>query len=133
MLNRFYRKIGSVIGLLAILMTTLAPTVSQAIAARDGSLNALNALNPLDTLCTSQPTSAADPHDGQADAHSLAAHLHACGYCSLLTHLPVLPGAFTTFTLSTGSVAPPRAIRFESVELITPFKAAQPRAPPRYL
>jgi hypothetical protein len=127
MLNRFYRKIGSVIGLLAILMATLAPTVSQALASHEGSYDAL------DTLCSAQSTNTAGRQDGQADAHALAAHWHACGYCSLLAHLPVLPGAPATFALPAGSVAPRSAARFESVELIAPFKAAQPRAPPRYL
>jgi hypothetical protein len=33
MVNRLYRKIGGLPGLLAILMATLAPTVSQTLAA----------------------------------------------------------------------------------------------------
>ncbi|HEY2019648.1 MAG TPA: DUF2946 domain-containing protein, partial [Paraburkholderia sp.] len=33
MLNRWHQKIGSWLGLLAILMTALAPTISQTLAA----------------------------------------------------------------------------------------------------
>jgi hypothetical protein len=121
----FHRKIGSILGLLAILMATLAPTVSQAIAASRG------AYDPAAALCSAQTASPADTQeDNPTDTHTLASHWHACGYCSLLTHVPVLPASPSTFALTVAAVAQRVATRFESVALIAPFEAAQPRAPP---
>jgi len=125
MSSLFHRKIGSILGLLAILMATLAPTVSQTIAASRG------AYDPAAALCSAQTASPADTQEDNAgDAHTLASHWHACGYCSLLTHVPVLPASPSSFALTVAAVAQRIATRFESVALITPFEAAQPRAPP---
>jgi len=128
MSSRFLRKIGSILGLLAILMATLAPTVSQAIAASRG------AYDPASALCSAQTASPADTQeDDPGNAHTLASHWHACGYCSLLTHVPVLPASPSTFALTVAVIAQRVAVRFESVALVTPFESAQPRAPPVHL
>ncbi|MBN3757626.1 DUF2946 domain-containing protein [Paraburkholderia sp. Tr-20389] len=125
MSSQFHRKIGSIIGLLAILMATLAPTVSQAIAAKRG------AYDPAAALCSAQTASPADAQeDNPTDTHTLASHWHACGYCSLLTHVPVLPASPSAFALTVTVISQRVATRFESVALIAPFEAAQPRAPP---
>jgi hypothetical protein len=125
MSSPFHRKIGSLLGLLAILMATLAPTVSQAIAASRG------AYDPAAALCSAQTASPADTReDDPNDSHTLASHWHACGYCSLLTHVPVLPASPPAFALTVAAIAQRIATRYQSVALIAPFDAAQPRAPP---
>ncbi|MEM5434466.1 DUF2946 domain-containing protein [Paraburkholderia diazotrophica] len=128
MSSRFYRKIGSLFGLLAILMATLAPTVSQAIAASRG------AYDPATALCSSHTAALADTHeDDPTDTHTLASHWHACGYCSLLAHFPVLPASPSTFALTVTAITQQAAARFDSVALAAPYQAAQPRAPPVHL
>jgi len=123
MLSRFHRKIGSLLGLLAILMATLAPTISHTLtASRDDA--ALSG-----SLCSAQ--SAPDDTSGSEDAsHSLAAHWQACGYCSLLFHTPFISGAPATFAVAVQAVRQPVEIRFESVRRVEPLTPAQPRAPP---
>jgi hypothetical protein len=128
MSSRFHRKIGSILGLLAILMATLAPTISQAIAASRG------AYDPAAALCPAQTASPPDTReDDPADAHILASHWHACGYCSLLAHFPVLPASPSTFALTVAAIEQRIATRLKSVALVAPFKTAQPRAPPVHL
>jgi hypothetical protein len=125
MQSRFLRKIGSILGLFAILLATLAPAVSQAVAAKRG------AYDPAAALCSTHTASPADTQeDNPTDTHTLASHWHACGYCSLLTHVPVLPASPPTFALTVAAMVQRVATRFESVALIAPFEAAQPRAPP---
>lgn len=54
----------------------------------------------------------------------------ACGYCSLLAHMPVIPGVPATFAVTVRAIQQPAATRFESVRLVEPLTPAQPRAPP---
>ncbi|WP_371881504.1 DUF2946 domain-containing protein [Caballeronia sp. S22] len=123
MLSRFHRKIGCLLGLLAILMSTLAPTVSHALAAsRDGT--ALSG-----ALCSAQSTPG-DPLGSRDVSHSLASHWQACGYCNLLAHMPALPSVQPTFAVTVWAIQHRVATRFESVRRVLPFTAAQPRAPP---
>jgi len=109
-------------------MATLAPTISQAVAASRG------AYDPAAALCSAQTASPADTQeDDPANTHTLASHWHACGYCSLLAHVPVLPASPSTFALTVAVIVQRVAVRFESVALVTPFETAQPRAPPVHL
>src|SRR5262249_41043829 len=125
MLSRFHRKIGSFLGLLAILLATLAPTVSQAVAAKRG------AYDPAAALCSTHTASpAARQADNPTDAHPLALHWHACGYGSLLAHVPVLPAPPPASAPIVAADVQRVATRFESAAPITPFEPAQPRAPP---
>jgi hypothetical protein len=95
MLARFHLKIGSLLGLLAILTATFAPSVSQTLAAnRDGT--ALSA-----ALCSAQSTPD-DAPDSHGVSHSLASRLQACGYCNLLAHMPALPGVQSRLPLWSG-------------------------------
>ncbi|WP_073430397.1 DUF2946 domain-containing protein [Paraburkholderia terricola] len=124
MLARFHLKIGSLLGLLAILMATFAPTVSQTRAAsRDGT--ALFSA----TLCSAQ-SSPDDAPDSHGASHSLASHLQACGYCNLLAHMPALPGVQVAFAVVVWAIQHRIATRFDSIRRVLPFVAAQPRAPP---
>lgn len=123
------RKIGSLLGLLAILMSVLAPTISQAIAAQHRLGDALT------TFCTMDPASmkpASDAPSHDTPDHSLAQHWQACAYCSLLAHVPVLPGTANqlavALTLTRVGAAP--AVR--EVRALVVHTAAQPRAPPAF-
>ena len=122
MLSRRLRKIGSLIGMLAILMTALAPTISQALTTQQR----------VDTLlagyCTAAP--ATGEHSADASRKSLQAHLQACGYCNLLAHTPALPAPELTFAAHVHPLQHRAATRFESLRRALPLTAAQPRAPP---
>jgi hypothetical protein len=117
------QKIGSLLGLLAILMGTLAPPISQAIAVH----NRLGAA--LATFCS------ADAGNGTSANHhrstdSSALHGQACGYCSLFAHVPVVPTAESVYL--------PALQVSNRVEITAPvqtrvqlaYLTAQPRAPP---
>jgi hypothetical protein len=123
MLRLRLQKIGSLLGLLAILMSTLAPTVSQALAAHDRLGQALA------TYCS------ADPDNSQVEktdksSHPAAWHWQACAYCGMLAHVPVLPGTATVFvaelSVARATVLATRA----AVHVPLFYTAAQPRAPP---
>ena len=123
MLSRFCRKLGCYLGLLAILMATLAPTVSHALAA------AHEAAHHPDAACAGHAMHGTMPA-GDDHSHSLAGHWQACGYCSLLAHLPVLPGIEPSFAVTIGAVRHRVAVRVESVRRVEPRAFGLPRAPP---
>ncbi|WP_233849178.1 DUF2946 domain-containing protein [Paraburkholderia sp. HD33-4] len=153
MLNRWHRKIGSWLGLLAILLTTLAPTISQTLAAHyhaDAMTGEHCRMASMDDMAsmpgmrmqddTPEATQAAanprDDSDDTATQGSNAGDKHAqrsgdaCGYCSLLAHLPVLPGVGMLFVAAVRARQHTAATRFESVRRVEPLTFAQPRAPP---
>ncbi|MEQ5842250.1 DUF2946 domain-containing protein [Paraburkholderia acidicola] len=118
-------KLGSLLGLLAILMSTFAPTISQALAAHDRLGQALA------TYCSADTSASASPQDNPP-AHGAALHWQACAYCGLLAHLPVLPGTTTSFAASR-SVAPALVLVVQNeVRPLLAYTAAQPRAPPAF-
>ncbi|MGF6410404.1 DUF2946 domain-containing protein [Paraburkholderia sp. MM5482-R1] len=123
MLSCFFRKLGSYLGLLAILMATLAPTVSQALADRN------EAGLPSASLCSAHSTPG-NPPGNEDTSHSLAAHWHACGYCNLIAHMPVLPSVQPEFAVTVWAIQHRIATRFESIRRVEPLVSAQPRAPP---
>ncbi|MGF6807366.1 hypothetical protein OKW30_002492 [Paraburkholderia sp. Clong3] len=123
MLSCFCRKLGSYLGLLAILMATLAPTVSQALADRN------EAGLPSASLCSAHSTPG-NPPGNEDTSHSLAAHWHACGYCNLIAHMPVLPSVQPEFAVTVWAIQHRVATRFESIRRVEPLASAQPRAPP---
>ncbi|TKC83194.1 DUF2946 domain-containing protein [Trinickia terrae] len=124
MFRRRLQKIGSLLGLLAILMSTLAPTVSQALAARDRVDIALEA------YCTAQPSSAESRDNGQASGPHALLHWQACAYCGLLAHVPVLPGVYASFAAASMAARAPVFAQRSEVRAASFFTAAQPRAPP---
>jgi hypothetical protein len=124
MFLRRLRKIGSLLGLLAILMTTLAPTVSQALAGHDRLGQALN------TVCSTDPAFTRAAETGTRSSHFIALHWQACDYCSLLAHTPLLsgstaalPGASSDFTLAV-------VVMRDDIRTREVLTVAQPRAPP---
>jgi hypothetical protein len=117
------QKLGSLIGLLAILMAVLAPTISQALASNHRLSDALA------TYCSVESVGDSSRHDSKAH-HSATAHWQACAYCNLLTDLPTLPGgaAPVAVTLSVAQAPVPQApVEIRAAAVHT---AAQPRAPP---
>jgi Protein of unknown function (DUF2946) len=123
MLRLRLQKIGSWLGLLAILMSTLAPTVSQALAAHDRLGDALA------TYCSADPEASPLAHDGKSP-HSPAFHWQACAYCGMLAHVPVLPGTATVFAAAISVARAPIAAARNDLHVPLVYTAAQPRAPP---
>lgn len=122
MLRRHLQKIGSILGLLAILMTTLAPTVSQAFSAHDRLDAALS------DLCSAQGSFSTDGDAGAS--HSQTLHWEVCGYCGMLAHFPVVPPVPVAF--ATQAAFAHAAVVHARVygPSVTPVCAAPPRAPP---
>ncbi len=83
MRRRLVRKFGSLIGLLAILMSVLAPAVSQALA------SGAHAETILSAYCSAASQSQAEKHT--PSQHSAAGHGDACGYCNFAAHSPAAP------------------------------------------
>ncbi len=124
MLSGFYRTVGALLGLFAILMATLAPTISQAMAQhQDVSLLT-------DWVCSAQQATPEHPRQAKSGSHALADHWQACGYCSLLAHVQPSPAVQPTFATTVWAIQHRVATRFEQVRRIAAFTAAQPRAPP---
>jgi hypothetical protein len=123
MLRFRLQKIGSLLGLLAILMSTLAPTVSQALAAHDRLGQALA------TYCSADPANSQLAHDSKS-SHSSAYHWQACAYCGMLAHVPVLPGTAAVFVAELSVARASVAVTHDPVHVPLFYSAAQPRAPP---
>ncbi|MFM0159461.1 DUF2946 domain-containing protein [Paraburkholderia sediminicola] len=122
MLRRHLQKIGSILGLLAILMATLAPTVSQALSAQER----------LDAALVDHCSAQADAPAGRATdtSHSLTLHWEACGYCGLLAHFPVVPPVPLAFATQAAFAHTAVVHASVSAPSVPPHLSAQPRAPP---
>ncbi|MCP2084299.1 UNVERIFIED_ORG: hypothetical protein J2Y81_000316 [Paraburkholderia sediminicola] len=145
MLSRFHRKIGSWLGLFAILMATLAPTISHSLAARNGgeagvggehcSMPSMASMPDMGAM-SSMPSMSfmhdqASDNSGSTHAqHAAMSDGDACGYCSLLAHMPAVPSVEALFFVTVRAVQHTVATRFERVRRVEPLTFAQPRAPP---
>ncbi|WP_213776853.1 DUF2946 domain-containing protein [Caballeronia sp. dw_276] len=125
MLSRFYRKIGSLLGLLAILMATLAPTASHILAANNPENGMQDEHCPMPSM---QGSSTDDNPD--ADKHAQMSDGQDCAYCSLLVHMPAVPTVQALFAITVRLTQHQVATRFESVVRAEPYTFVQPRAPP---
>ncbi|MFM0001087.1 DUF2946 domain-containing protein [Paraburkholderia dipogonis] len=145
MVSRFYRKIGSWLGLFAILMATLAPTISHTLAARSDEsamsaehcdMPSMASMGSMDSMqddtpdATSVTSSAPDPAGDKHADHTAVSDGDLCGYCSLLAHMPAVPSVEALFVVTVRAVQHTVATRFESVRRVEPLTFAQPRAPP---
>ncbi|MEX3955304.1 DUF2946 domain-containing protein [Trinickia sp. EG282A] len=143
MFARAHSKIGSVIGLFAILMATLAPTISHIVAAsrRADTVCAVHSMHmqsmgPMhdmarmhmahmmhmmheSNVCTNDST-----------PHSATTHGDDCGYCSLFAHTPAVPTIAIPFSAIAWAIEHCKAMRFESIRRHEPLTSSQPRAPP---
>lgn len=122
MLRLRLRKIGSWLGLLAILMTALAPTISQELA----RLHRLDTL--LATYCSVH--TAVDGHHSDPGSHDTHVDQSVCGYCNLVAHTPVLAPPTVSFAAIVWGIRHRLATRFESQQRPLVLTAARPRAPP---
>jgi len=122
MRRRLVRKFGSLIGLLAILMSVLAPAVSQALA------SGAHAETILSAYCSAASQTQAEKHT--PSQHSAAGHWDACGYCNFAAHSPAGPPSSHTpqRRLAAKSLATNAPV--QSIAPYAPVFAAQPRAPP---
>jgi hypothetical protein len=118
MLARAHHRLGSWIGLLAILMATLAPTISHLLAA--------NRLP--DVLCSVR--AANDDGGHESPQHSITGLGDDCGYCSLFAHMPVVPAIEAPFVAIAWAIEHRKLTRIKSVRRLEPLTASQPRAPP---
>jgi hypothetical protein len=118
-----FPRLGSLLGLLAILMVTLAPTVSQVLASHNRLGDALA------TYCTAEVQVAAPAQAGQP-AHSTQAHWQACPYCSLIAHFTALPSSPAAVVAPPAARLPAATVVAAEVRGEVVHTAAQPRAPP---
>jgi hypothetical protein len=120
MLARARHRLGSWIGLLAILMATLAPTISHLLAA--------NRLP--DVLCSVRAANDDGGSGHESPQHSITGLSDDCGYCNLLAHIPVVPAIEAPFVAIAWAIEHRKATRIKSVRRLEPLTASQPRAPP---
>jgi hypothetical protein len=124
MRSRFIRVTGSLLGLLAILLMALVPAFSHALAATEDAHDEHEQGITHCSMPSMQHQQA--PHD----SHDTHIHLDACGYCSLLAHMP----AIVAFPPAVAPVRPPAvrpvATRADSVRAAEPMPGGQARAPP---
>jgi hypothetical protein len=120
MRSRSFRKPGCWLGLLAILMIALAPTVSRMLDARAGDASQAA---PCDMPSMQHEAS-------QDRSHAALPDTDACAYCSLLAHMPAVLAPPLVFALVTQAMLHRTAARFESALLIEPVRPGRPRAPP---
>ena len=123
MFRRRLLKIGSILGLLAILMTSVAPTVSHALASHDRLGQALS------TYCSADPAFS-EAGNSDSSSHPGALHWQACAYCGLLAHFPILTGSTVAFAAAVSVTSAPLPVVRPAVRALPLFIAAQPRAPP---
>jgi hypothetical protein len=121
MRSRLIRKTGFILGLLAILMMTLAPAISQVHAA-----HAHAGMSMPGAFCPAHSA----PDDAPSSEKSSLHHGDACGYCSFFTHAAALPSVPVAFALAVRAIQHRIVTRFQSVRRVLAMTSAQPRAPP---
>ncbi|WP_366144519.1 DUF2946 domain-containing protein [Caballeronia sp.] len=131
MRRRLVRQFGSLIGLLAILMTALAPAVSQALASGAQSETILNAF----CSATSHTSQTLQAKTGKPDrsSRSVAGHWDTCGYCNLAAHSPAAPPCASAYQAQITSGALPDNTAAQPFPPYAQVFAAQPRAPPVFV
>jgi len=123
MMSRRIRQFGAILGLFAILMVALAPSISQALTTR------VHRDIYAGTYCTTHP-SPVNRSEGAIDPHVAALHVQACDYCDLLTHLPALLGPSTEYFFAFGLDYPWTAFQWPAERGAMPSTLGRARAPP---
>ena len=121
-----FRKPGSLIGLIAILVMALAPVVTQMMASRHGLVDA-SAVH-----CTASVDEAVVAHDGGEPAHGVNAHWHACPYCSFVAHAAALPGHAVAFAVPRPDSQRPVVSASMPARVGRVHTVPQSRAPPAF-
>lgn len=130
--RRLRLQFVSLLGTLAILLTTFAPVISHLLAATNAAPAGMAAMHcnmpsMRGATMASHGDNQANPH---ADQHASPGNMQDCGYCNLLAHLPVVPGVPIALPLATRLVHARIAARFDSQRRIEPLTFALARAPP---
>jgi hypothetical protein len=132
MVSRHRQKIGALLGMVAILLSTIAPTLSQVLLSAQAGHQAHrfhqhwhHAPHSAEALHLAHVGSG--PHHHGPDSSLFC---DACPYCGLNAHAPALPGAPVAFigAIQRARFAPPiSSVAFRPYTVVT---RAQPRAPP---
>jgi len=140
--RRFHLQLVSLLGTLAILMTTLAPVISHLLAARTApaipALATQAAAAPSPTMqghcdmpsMRGMTMATHNAHGHTANAHASPGDMQDCGYCNLLAHLPAAPGVPVTLVVATRLVHARVVARFQRITRAEPLTFALARAPP---
>lgn len=121
-----FRKPGSLIGLIAILMMALAPAVSQMMASRHRLVDALA------VYCSAGLDEVPVAHDDRKPAPHANAHWQACPYCSFVAHATVLPGHPVAFDVPLPGSQMPVVSASIPARIRVVHTVAQSRAPPAF-
>lgn len=141
-MRRFHLKLVSLLGTLAILMTTLAPVISHLLAAGTAPATQTLVAAPMmsghcdmpsmrGAMSATQVTQATQTaHGHSANAHGSSGDMQDCGYCNLFAHLPAAPGVPVPLLLATRLEHARVVARFERLTRAEPLTFALARAPP---
>lgn len=127
MLNRHRLKIGAWLGMLAILLSVVAPTVSQVLRGANGGVehhaHHFHHHHPVVEV-------ALDAHAGHHHGADSLSPLDACPYCGLFAHSPAVPGVAVALSVAPLHPSFPPPIIGPAFRPYTVLTPAQPRAPP---
>src|SRR4051794_8776132 len=107
-------------------MASLAPTISHTLAAR-ADLDAMSAVlcsgagpGSIDEISSIQnkPANVPAAPDDPTSKHAQMSAGDACGYCSLLAHLPVMPSVEALFLVVVRATQHTIAARFDSIRRV---------------
>ncbi|ARM00259.1 hypothetical protein BOC59_09515 [Burkholderia pseudomallei] len=124
--SRHRQKIGALLGMLAIMLSMIVPTVSQLLRS-DHTAAAHHSHHLHPAIHAAHAGVAGLHHHGGSDPSSAC---EACPYCGLIAHTPVLTGPVMSFVVvpQTRWFPPPAgAAEFRPYVV---GESAQPRAPP---
>ncbi|MGF7000938.1 DUF2946 domain-containing protein [Paraburkholderia sp. GAS32] len=124
MLSRHRQKIGALLGMFAILLSVVAPTISQAL--RSGRTDVAHHAHHAAHMAHMAHAGAAAHHDG-SESSSLC---DACPYCGLIAHTPALTGSVASFSVVPQRPWFPPPVGVAAFRPYTVATRAQPRAPP---
>ena len=125
-LRRVNRLLFSWMAALAVLMAALAPTVSHALAARNGGFST-QVCTPTGTKWVQVNSATSDQAPAPGDLHTL----EHCPYCSLHAQAIALPVAGDLALPVRLGCEPPATALAAPPAGLTAWPSAQPRAPPQ--
>ncbi|MCX5540052.1 DUF2946 domain-containing protein [Paraburkholderia sp. CNPSo 3076] len=130
--NRRRQKIGAWLGTLAILLSVIAPTVSQVLRGEYGEVghhaHHSHHHHPAVQVAFDAHAAHAMHHHG-SDSSSLC---DACPYCALFAHSPALPGVAVASNVARQCPFFPAPLVTGAFRPYTVLTPAQPRAPPAW-
>ena len=123
MLKQGQKRIVSWIAIFAILLTTLAPTISHALSLNDSTQN-------YQELCTAKGLKVIGDNNSPSD-NGADIHMQHCAYCSLVADKQFLPTTATLFSLKAIPSHSRYFAEYESPIITAHFQSSHPpQAPP---